>query len=68
MGMYCEQSSFGRSLFYPDLHVLHSHFIFEHVKRFHDELDDEDIFYPFDFCGQQKQSNKQHQNRNDNPL
>ncbi|CAF1251259.1 unnamed protein product [Adineta steineri] len=69
-----EQSSFGRSLFRPDLHVLHSHFIFEHkynwtnyehVNRFHDELYDEEIFYPFDFHGQQKQSNKQHQNIND---
>ncbi|CAF4264017.1 unnamed protein product, partial [Adineta steineri] len=28
----------------------------------------EDIFYPFDFCGQQKQSNEQHQNRNDSPI
>ncbi|CAF1398557.1 unnamed protein product [Adineta steineri] len=25
-----EQSSFGCSLFHPDVHVLHSHFIFEH--------------------------------------
>ncbi|CAF4471156.1 unnamed protein product, partial [Adineta steineri] len=63
-----EQSSFGCSLFHSDLHVLHSHFIFEHVNRFHDELDNEDIFYPFDFCGQQKQSNEQHQNRNDSPI
>ncbi|CAF4284510.1 unnamed protein product, partial [Adineta steineri] len=47
-----EQSSSGRSLFRPDLHVLHSHFIFEHkynwtnyehVNRFHDELYDEEI-------------------------
>ncbi|CAF3990351.1 unnamed protein product, partial [Adineta steineri] len=72
-----EQSSFGCSLFHPDVHVLHSHFIFEHkyywtnyehVNRFYDESDDEDIFYPFDFCGQQKQSNEQHQNRNDSPI
>ncbi|CAF0842587.1 unnamed protein product [Adineta steineri] len=63
-----EQSSSGRSLFHPELHILHSHFIFEHVNRFHDELDDEEIFYPFDFCGQQKQSNEQHQNINDDPL
>ncbi|CAF1059084.1 unnamed protein product [Adineta steineri] len=41
-----EQSVFGRSLFRPDLHVLHSHFIFEHIKRFHDELDDKKVFYP----------------------
>ncbi|CAF0843038.1 unnamed protein product [Adineta steineri] len=73
-----EQSSFGRSLFHPELHVLHSYFIFEHkynwtnydqhVSRLHDELDDKEIFYSFDFCGQQKQSNEQHQNINDNPL
>ncbi|CAF1229986.1 unnamed protein product [Adineta steineri] len=72
------QLSFGRSLFRPHLHVLHSHFIFEHkynwtnydqhVNRFYDELDDKEIFYPFDFCGQYKQSNEQHQNINDNPL
>ncbi|CAF4054175.1 unnamed protein product [Adineta steineri] len=63
-----EQSLFVRSLFHPELHVLHSHFIFEHVKRFHDELDDEKIFYLFDFCGQQKQSNEQYQNINDDSL
>ncbi|CAF1173527.1 unnamed protein product [Adineta steineri] len=63
-----EQSLFGRSLFRPDLHVLHSHFISEHVNRFHHELDDEETFYPFDVCGQHKQSNEQHQNINDNPL
>ncbi|CAF1000290.1 unnamed protein product, partial [Adineta steineri] len=70
-----DQSSFGRSLFHPELHVLHSHFIFEHkynwtnyehVNRLHDELDEEEIFYPFDFCGQQKQSTEQHQNININ--
>ncbi|CAF1280912.1 unnamed protein product [Adineta steineri] len=69
-----EQSSFGHSLFHPDLHVLHSHFIFEHkynwtnyehINRFHDELDDEKIFYLFDFCGHQKESYEQHQNIND---
>ncbi|CAF1470317.1 unnamed protein product [Adineta steineri] len=72
-----DQSSFGRSLFHPELHVLHSHFIFEHkynwtnyehVNRLHDESDDEEIFYLFGFCGQQKQSNEQHQNINNNPL
>ncbi|CAF1209067.1 unnamed protein product [Adineta steineri] len=63
-----EQSSFGRLSSYPELHVLHSHLIFEHVNRFHDELDDEEIFYLFDFCEQQKKSNEQHQNINDNPL
>ncbi|CAF1438127.1 unnamed protein product [Adineta steineri] len=41
-----EQSSFGHSLSYPELHVLHSHLIFEHINRFHDELDDEEIFVP----------------------
>ncbi|CAF0932679.1 unnamed protein product [Adineta steineri] len=64
-----DQSSFGRSLFHPELHVLHSHFIFEHkynwtnyehVNGLHDELDEEEIFYPFDFYGQHKQSNEQH--------
>ncbi|CAF1452823.1 unnamed protein product [Adineta steineri] len=78
MNIICGQLSFGRSLFRPHLHVLHSHFIFEHkynrtnydqhVNRFYDELDDKEIFYPFDFCGQYKQSNEQHQNINDNPL
>ncbi|CAF1468454.1 unnamed protein product [Adineta steineri] len=63
-----EQSLFIRSLFHPELHVLHSHFIFEHIKRLHDELDDEETFYLFDFCGQQKQSNEQYQNINDNLL
>ncbi|CAF0751257.1 unnamed protein product [Adineta steineri] len=69
-----EQSSFGCSLFRLDSYVLHLHFIFEHkynwtnyehVNRLHDELNDEKFFYPFDFYGQQKQSNEQHQNIND---
>jgi hypothetical protein len=63
-----EQPSFGRSLFRPDLHVIHSHPIFEHKYNWtnyqhspipNEQLNDEEIFYPFDFCNQQKQSNEQ---------
>jgi len=72
-----EQSSFGRSLFRPDLHVIQSHPIFEHkynwnnyehLNLLNEELDNEEIFYPFDFCAQQKQSNGQHQDLNENHL
>ncbi len=63
-----EQTSFGRSLFRPDIHVIHSHPIFEHKYdwnmpehkfQFNEQLNDEEIFYPFDFCTQQKQMNEQ---------
>jgi len=66
-----EQSSFGRSLFRPDLHVIHSHSIFEHKYNWNiskhkfelnEQLNDEESFYPFDFCTQQKQSNEQELN------
>jgi hypothetical protein len=72
-----EQSTFGRSLFRPDLHVIHSHSIFEtkymwdnyeHLVQSNVELDDEEIFYPFDFCAQQKQTDEQKNDLNDNQL
>jgi len=72
-----DQSTFGRSLFRPDLHVLHSHSIFEqkynwnnyeHLIQSNEELNDEEIFYPFDFCAQQKQTDEQHNDLNDNHL
>ena len=72
-----EQYSFGRSLFRPDLHVLHSHPIFEHKYNWEnyehigissDDLSDEEIFYPFDFCAQQKQTDQTSNDLNDNHL
>jgi hypothetical protein len=72
-----EQSSFGRSLFRPDLHVLHSHPIFEHKYNWNlyehptisnEQLNDEETFYPFDFCAQQKQSDEQRNIINDEHL
>ncbi|CAF4951263.1 unnamed protein product, partial [Rotaria socialis] len=33
-----------------------------------EELDDEEIFYPFDFCAQPKQSDERHDHGNDNEL
>lgn len=64
-----EQQSFGRSLFRPDLHVIHSHPVFHHKYNWNayefsfvpnGPLSDEEIFYPFDFCAQQnKQFNNQ---------
>ena len=58
-----EQSSFGRSLFRPDLHVVHSHPVFQQkyswptyqtTDTIGEPLQDEEIFYPFDFCAQDK--------------
>lgn len=59
-----EQPSFGRSLFKPDVHVIYSHSIFEQKYQWdayeqinndvNEQLPDEEIFYPFDFCTQQK--------------
>jgi hypothetical protein len=72
-----EQYSFGRSLFRPDLHVLHSHPIFEHkynwdnyehIRISNEELNDEEIFYPFDFCTQQKQADEEQNDLNDTHL
>ncbi|CAF4845808.1 unnamed protein product, partial [Rotaria sp. Silwood1] len=72
-----EQSSFGRSLFRPDLYIIHSHSIFEtkykwntyeHINILNNELDDEEIFYPFDFCAQPKQFNERHDHINNNEL
>ncbi len=72
-----EQTTFGRSLFRPDLHVIHSHSIFEHkynwnnyeyINILNHNLDDEEIFYPFDFCTQQKQTDEQQNDLNDNHL
>lgn len=73
-----EQSTFGRSLFRSDLHVIHSHPIFEHkynwnqyehLNQLNTELNDEEIFYPFDFCAHQKQPDDQQRNDlNDNSL
>jgi hypothetical protein len=72
-----EQSTFGRSLFRPDLPVIYSHPIFEHKYHWNnyehsiisnDELNDEEIFYPFDFCAQQKQTDEQRNDLNDNQL
>jgi hypothetical protein len=66
-----EQTSFGRSLFRPDLHVIHSHPVFEHkynwdiyqhTFQLNEQLNDEEIFIPYDFCAQQKQSNEQDEN------
>ena len=68
-----EWSSFGRSLFRPDQSVIRSHPIFEQKyawntyehgrglteETLNDEDEDEDIFYPFDFCAQPKQTNEQ---------
>ncbi|CAF3490546.1 unnamed protein product [Rotaria socialis] len=62
-----EQPSFGRSLFRPDLHVIHSHHVFQ--QKYHwdtyqrssvpdEQLNDEEIFYPFDFCTQQQNLNE----------
>ena len=72
-----EQASFGCSLFRPDLHVIHSHPIFQHKYNWHNyehliisnnELDDEEIFYPFDFCAQPTQSNERYGPLNDHEL
>ena len=72
-----EQSSFGRSLFRPDVHVLHSHPIFEHRYDWRpferhtipaEQLNDEEIFYPFDFCTQPKQPDEPRHEFNDHPL
>jgi hypothetical protein len=61
-----ELPSFGLSLFQPDVHVIHSHSIFEHKYNWNtyehsnitnEQLNDEEIFYPFDFCTQRKQEN-----------
>ncbi|UJR36630.1 hypothetical protein I4U23_029350 [Adineta vaga] len=58
-----EQPSFGLSLFQPDVHVIHSHPIFQHKYDWqtyeysfvpNEQLDDEESFYPFDFCVQSK--------------
>jgi hypothetical protein len=70
-----EQTSFGRSLFRPDVHVIHSHPVFEHKYQWNhyehsfpsnEQLNDEEIFYPFDFCTQQKPSNEDEE-QNFNP-
>lgn len=62
-----EQPSFGTSLFRPDLHVLFSHPIFEHkytwdpyptLDRLETSSQDEEIFYPFDFCVQPASAEK----------
>ena len=67
-----EQSSFGRSLFRPDLHVIYSHPIFEQKYNWNnyqrtfipdEQLNDEEIFYPFDFCTQQKQPDYSNENQ-----
>ena len=72
----CEQSTFGRSLFRPDTHVIHSHPIFakkylwnqyERRTNSDEHLDDEEIYYPFDFCTQPKPTdNDQDLDNNDN--
>ena len=58
-----EQSSFGRSLFRPDVHVVHSHPVFQQKYSWPtypttgttgEPLLDEEIYYPFDFCAQDK--------------
>lgn len=58
-----EHPSFGRSLFRPDLHVIHSHPVFQHKYNWNtynhssvsnEQLKDAEVFYPFDFCAQQK--------------
>ena len=65
-----EQSSFGCSLFRSNLHVIHSHPIFEHKHSWptyahsflpNEQLHESETFYPFDFCAQQKQL-QQHKN------
>jgi hypothetical protein len=62
-----EQPSFGRSLFRPDVHVIYSHPVFEqkyswnhyeHLSPSDEELGDAEVFYPFDFCAQQKPANE----------
>ncbi|CAF4065238.1 unnamed protein product, partial [Rotaria sp. Silwood2] len=73
-----EQTSFGRSLFRPDLHVIHSHPIFQHKYDWNtyknssasnEQLNNEENFYPFDFCLQQSQFNQQElHNSNSNHL
>jgi hypothetical protein len=69
-----EQPSFGRSLFRPDVHVIHSHPVFKHKYQWthyehslplNEQLNDEEVFYPFDFCAQQKPANdNEEQNSN----
>ncbi|CAF3740732.1 unnamed protein product [Rotaria sordida] len=63
-----EQPLFGRSLFRPDLHVIHSHPVFQHKYNWHtyqhssvsnEQLNNEETFYPFDFCRQKSQINQQ---------
>jgi hypothetical protein len=63
-----EQTSFGRSLFRPDVHVVYSHSVFEQKYSWpvynrtslpDESLLDEEIFYPFDFCAQPKQNTEQ---------
>ena len=72
-----EQSTFGRSLFRPDVHVIHSHPIFERKYTWDEyhhstpstaELEDEEIFYPFDFCAQQKPTTDDNHDLNDHQL
>jgi hypothetical protein len=64
-----EQSSFGRSLFRPDVHVIHSHPLFEHKYNWNqyeqtllsnEQLNDAETFYPFDFCAQQTNLDENH--------
>lgn len=62
-----EQPTFGRSLFRPDVHVVYSHRVFEQKYNWNiyenkyqadeQQLNAEEIFYPFDFCAQQKLNN-----------
>ena len=69
-----EQSNFGRSLFRPDVHVIHSHPVFEqkytwntyeHPPTTTESLVDEEIFYPFDFCTRlQSTTDDEEQNTN----
>lgn len=72
-----DQSNFGRSLFRPDVHVIHSHPVFErkytwdeyhHPTPSNGELEDEEIFYPFDFCAQQKPTTEGKTDASDNQL
>lgn len=72
-----EQPTFGRSLFRPELHVIQSHPVFEskytwhnyeHMNISNNDLEDEEIFYPFDFCAQPKQADERLSDSNDPEL
>lgn len=65
-----EQANFGRSLFRPDVHVIFSHPVFEQKYTWNDyehpvptneQLMDEEILYPFDFCTRPKLSTSDEQ-------